>query len=160
MLKRARAHKGTSFVEIYQNCAVFNDGAFAGSPARGAPADATIWFSHGEPMLFAKGTKGLRLDRDQLRLEVVDVADGDWEAAGVLVHDETSRTIAHLLIDMPAAFPHRARRAFTAIRRSPSTRPSPPRTQKVAASKKPNLQKLLSSGETWSVAANGSGACA
>ena len=61
-----------------------------------------VWVKHGEPMLFAKGAKGLRLNREELRLEVVEVTNGDWQAAGVLVHDETSKTIAQLLIDMPA----------------------------------------------------------
>ena len=62
--------------------------------------DAVVWLQHGEPMLFSKGAKGLRLDRGALELEVVEVADGDWQAAGVLVHDETNRVIAQLLIDM------------------------------------------------------------
>src|SRR3546814_4454963 len=52
-------------------------------------------------MLFAKGTKGLRLNLDHLHLEVVDIVDGDWAAAGVLVHDERNRTIAHMLVEMP-----------------------------------------------------------
>ena len=128
ILKRAHAHKGTSFVEIYQNCAVFNDGAFSGIAGKGAPVDAVIWLRHGEPMLFAKGAKGLRLNRQQLRLETVDVADGDWEAAGVLLHDETCKTLAHLLIDMPAKFPHRAwrhlLRSGTVLRRC-RRRPGP-----------------------------------
>jgi 2-oxoglutarate ferredoxin oxidoreductase subunit beta len=156
ILKRARANKGTSFVEIYQNCAVFNDGAFSDFVGKGVPADAVIWLHHGEPMLFAKGAKGLRLNRQQLRLEAVDVADGDWEAAGVLVHDETSKTLAHLLIDMPKGFPI----ALGVLYCDPA--PSfddavAAQARKVAASKKPDLQKLLSSGETWSIAANGSG---
>src|SRR3546814_12915830 len=54
-----------------------------------------LWLEHGKPMLFAKGTKGLRLNLDHLHLEVVDIVDGDWAAAGVLVHDEQNRTIAH-----------------------------------------------------------------
>ncbi len=106
ILKRAHANKGTSFVEIYQNCAVFNDGAFDAFVGKNAPADAVIWLEHGQPMLFAKGTKGLRLNREDLRLETAEVADGDWQAAGVLVHDETNRIIAELLIGMPAgSFP-------------------------------------------------------
>src|SRR5271169_7096394 len=52
LLKRAHANTGTSFVEIYQNCIVFNDEAFAGFAGKKAPQDAAIWLTHGEPMLF------------------------------------------------------------------------------------------------------------
>uniref|UniRef100_UPI0038F74E74 hypothetical protein n=1 Tax=Streptomyces turgidiscabies TaxID=85558 RepID=UPI0038F74E74 len=65
-------------------------------------ADATqLWVRHGEPMLFAKKTKGIALDVATLKLKVVDVVDGDWQAAGVLVHDQTNRAIAHMLVEMP-----------------------------------------------------------
>src|SRR3546814_4076629 len=60
-----------------------------------------LWLEHGKPMLFAKGTKGLRLNLDHLHLEVVDIVDGDWAAAGVLVHDERNRTTEHMLVAMP-----------------------------------------------------------
>src|SRR3546814_1667452 len=57
-------------------------------------------------MLFDNGAKGLTLDRERLKLEVVEVVDGDWEAAGVIVHDETNKGVAQMLIDMPyPAFP-------------------------------------------------------
>jgi 2-oxoglutarate/2-oxoacid ferredoxin oxidoreductase subunit beta len=156
LLKRAKENKGTSFIEIYQNCVVFNDGAFDAFAAKKAQADAVIWLEHGQPMLFSKGTKGLRLDREHLRLEVVEVVGGDWKAAGVLVHDETSRALAHLLIDMPADnFPI----ALGVIYCDPAPAFDQAVTaldKKVAASKKRNLQMLLSSGETWSVSEDGS----
>ena len=57
-------------------------------------------------MLFANGTKGITLDRQALSLKVVDVVDGDWQAADVIVHEPTNKAIAHMLIDMPfGAFP-------------------------------------------------------
>ncbi len=155
LLKRAHENKGTSFIEIYQNCAVFNDGAFDQYSDKKTQPYTVVWVKHGEPMLFAKGAKGLRLNREELRLEVVDVTGGDWGAAGVLVHDETSKTIAQLLIDMPAdGFPLAAGLiycdpmqtfdgAMTAL------------NEKVAAARKPDLQKLLRSGETWSIGGEG-----
>ena len=151
LLKRAHANKGTSFVEIYQNCAVFNDGAFELYENKKTQADHVLWLQHGEPMLFAKGAKGLRLNRDELKLEVVDVAGGDWKAADVLVHDETSRAVAQLLIGLPMdRFPlplgviycdplPTFDSAMMALHRE------------VAAKKTPDLQKLLRSGETWSI---------
>ena len=152
LLKRAHANKGTSFVEIYQNCPVFNDGAFAEYSDKKTQADTVIWLKHGEPMLFSKGAKGLRLNRDQLRFEVVEVAGGDWKAADVLVHDETSRAVAQLLIDMPAAsFPL----ALGVIYCDPMPTfdgAMAALSQKIAASKTRDLQKLLRSGQTWSIA--------
>src|ERR1700761_3902439 len=100
VLKAAHAHKGASFVEIYQNCIVYNDDVFASFTEKKAAAENQIWLEHGQPMLFANGTKGIRLDRDDLMLHVVDVEGGEWEAAGVLVHDQTNRGIAQMLIDM------------------------------------------------------------
>jgi len=151
LLKRAHANTGASFVEIYQNCIVFNDGAFAGFASKKAPQDAMIWLTHGEPLLYANGKKGLRLDRELLQLEAVDVADGDWKAAGVLVHDEANKTVARLLIDMPLGpFPM----ALGVIYCDPM--PTFDETlvalnRRVAASKKRDLQMLLGSGETWSI---------
>src|SRR3546814_5951150 len=57
-------------------------------------------------MLFAGGTQGIALDSENLCLKVVDVAareDGtpDWQAAGVIVHDVTNRSIAHMLVELP-----------------------------------------------------------
>ena len=98
LLKRAHAHKGTSFVEIFQNCIVYNDDVFANFTAKANAAHNQLWVEHGKPLLFAGGTKGLRLNRDLVALEVVDIADGATEV--VLVHDETNRLVAQLLIDM------------------------------------------------------------
>jgi 2-oxoglutarate ferredoxin oxidoreductase subunit beta len=158
ILKRAHANKGTSFVEIYQNCEVFNDGAFEDFANKKAQHDAVVWLQHGEPMLFSKGTRGVRLRREQLELEVVDVANGDWQAAGVLVHDETNRAIAQLLIDMTRGpFPV----ALGVIYCDPMTTFDSAvvaLNEKVSAGKTPDLQTLLSSGETWSIGeSNGDG---
>ncbi len=151
ILKRAHENKGTSFVEIYQNCAVFNDAAFEKYSDKKTQPYTAVWVKHGEPMLFAKGAKGLKLNREELRLEVVEVANGDWQAAGVLVHDETSRTIAQLLIDMPVdGFPL----ALGVIYCDPMPTFDGAMTalnEKVAARRTPDLQKLLRSGETWSI---------
>src|SRR5688500_10707478 len=102
VLKAAHAHKGAAFVEIFQNCVVYNDDVFASFTARDVAADTQLWLKAGEPMLFAGGAKGIALDREALALKVVDVADGDWQAAGVLIHDPKNRSVAHMLIEMPS----------------------------------------------------------
>ena len=99
VLKRAYANKGTSFVEIYQNCIVYNDGVFEAFTEKKAAPQTQLWLEHGKPMLFAGGSKGIRLNRHEMRLEVVDIEVG--ATAEVLVHDETNKGVAQMLIDMP-----------------------------------------------------------
>jgi 2-oxoglutarate ferredoxin oxidoreductase subunit beta len=84
--RRAHQHKGASFVEIYQNCNVFNDGAFAQITGKDNRANMLIPLAHGEPIRFgADGEHGVVLHPDG-SLEVVSVADVGESA--LLVHDE------------------------------------------------------------------------
>ena len=85
MITRAHAHKGTSIVEIYQNCNVFNDGAFEAITAKSVREDMLIELHHGEPIRFGPdGSRGVVLDGGGLRIaEVADVGEG-----ALLVHDE------------------------------------------------------------------------
>jgi 2-oxoglutarate ferredoxin oxidoreductase subunit beta len=87
------AHKGAAFVEIFQNCIVYNKDVFEDFAAPKGAEDHQLWLENGEPMLFGSGggTKGIALDARTLTLKVVDVVDGDWQAAGVIVHDVTNR---------------------------------------------------------------------
>jgi 2-oxoglutarate ferredoxin oxidoreductase subunit beta len=84
--RRAREHRGASFVEIFQNCNVFNDGAFERITAKSARDDMLIPLVHGAPIRFgAEGEKGVVLD-GQGRARLVLVADVGEDA--ILVHDE------------------------------------------------------------------------
>jgi 2-oxoglutarate ferredoxin oxidoreductase subunit beta len=84
--RRAHAHRGAGFVEIYQNCNVFNDGAFEKITGRDARAEQLIPLVHGEPIRFgADGRRGVVAEGDG-RLRIVDVADAGEDA--LLVHDE------------------------------------------------------------------------
>ena len=149
VLKAAHAHKGAAFVEIFQNCIVYNDDVFAPFTEKANAAGSQLWVEHGNPLLFAGGTKGLALDRERLAFKVVDVVDGD--VSEVLVHDQTSRMIAHLLVEMPfGPFPM----ALGVLYDDPApTFESAVVTQNRQASegKTANLQKLLSQGQTWMV---------
>ncbi len=85
-LRRARNHRGAAFVEIFQNCNVFNDGAFATITGRSVREDMLIPLVHGEPIRFgAEGERGVVLD-GQGRARIVAVADVGDDA--ILVHDE------------------------------------------------------------------------
>ena len=86
VLSAAAAHRGTSFVEIYQNCPIFNDGAFDAIKNNDTKADAIIPLVHGEPVKFGvEGAKGLIRDSATGGVKVVQVADVGEDA--LIVHD-------------------------------------------------------------------------
>ncbi len=86
VLSAAAAHRGTSLVEIYQNCPIFNDGAFDAIKGNDTKADALIPLVHGEPIRFGvDGGKGLVRDKQSGGVKVVEVADVGTDA--ILVHD-------------------------------------------------------------------------
>jgi 2-oxoglutarate ferredoxin oxidoreductase subunit beta len=94
ILKRAHGHKGTSFVEIYQNCPVFNDGAFFAFSDKETKKEETIYLEHGKPLVFGENdSKGIRLDG--LTPVIVDViSDG---VNDLWIHDERDKTKANLI---------------------------------------------------------------
>ena len=98
-LHRAAAHKGTSFVEILQNCPIFNDGAFADISDGEGYEDRQLRLEHGKPMVFGpeSGRKGIRLGAG-MEPEIICVADAkDGE---ILVHDERNDAIAFFLASL------------------------------------------------------------
>ena len=87
VFRRAHEHDGAAFVEVYQNCNVFNDGAFEKITGRDVRASMLIPLVHGEPIRFgAENERGV-VQRSDGRLEIVDVAEVGEGA--LLVHDET-----------------------------------------------------------------------
>ncbi len=100
-LTRAHAHEGTAFVEILQNCIVYNDAVFSGVTDKKTAADAQVHVKHGEPLLFGEENgRGLRLNPSSLSLEAVTIGEGGVTADDILVHDETNATLAGLLADL------------------------------------------------------------
>ena len=97
VLTRAAAHRGTSFVEVYQNCNVFNDNAWAYATDRETKSDTVIELEHSKPLTFGKDQrKGIRLNG--LEPEVVELG-ADQGENGLLVHDEAAPepSLAYLL---------------------------------------------------------------
>ncbi len=109
VLRRAHEHHGASFVEIFQNCLVYNDGVFAAFTAKEAAEGAQVHVEHGRPLVFGgDARRGLRLDAARLVLETVTIGENGVSEADILVHDETNRTLATMLAamappDMPVA---------------------------------------------------------
>lgn len=100
VLKRASEHRGTAFVEVYQNCNVFNDGAFEYATNKSTRSDNVIELEHGKPLIFGKDRdKGIRLNG--MEPEVVELGKGITED-DLLFHDEKSPepSLAYLLSRM------------------------------------------------------------
>jgi len=102
-LARAKDHKGASFVEIFQNCIVYNDKVFDEFTTKKTAKDTQLHVKNGERMIFGKeANKGLRLNAKNLTLEVVTIGENGITEDDILIHDETNRTMALLLIDLAA----------------------------------------------------------
>ena len=98
MITESYKHKGTSFMEIYQNCNIFNDGAFSSLTDRDTKADTVPWLEDGQPLVFgSEKSKGIRLDGN--KPVVVEIGD-KWSTEDLLVHDKSDYVIASLLANM------------------------------------------------------------
>ncbi len=152
---RAHAHRGASFVEVFQNCVVFNDDVFADFTAKDVAAERQLFVRHGEPLRFGpRRDRGLRLDPRRLALEVVAVGEGEGEVApeAVLVHDERNPVLADLLVGMQGPeFPV----ALGVLYCDPAPTYEAGVGAQVAVSRvpagRPELASLLRQGPTWVV---------
>src|SRR5712692_9859654 len=95
-LKKAAAHKGSAYIEILQNCNIFNDGAWETLTEKDVRSDHTVQLEHGKPLVFGKNRdKGIRLNG--MDLEVVTLGNGTSES-DLLVHDEHSPNAAYAFL--------------------------------------------------------------
>jgi 2-oxoglutarate ferredoxin oxidoreductase subunit beta len=153
IFKAARDNKGASFVEIYQNCIVYNDAVFSNFTEKKVAADRQIMAQHGEPFLFgSEKNKGIRLNPKTLTMEVITVGEDGITLDDVLVHDETNIVLAQMLVSLDSAiFPV----VLGIIYRNPTTsfgKEISTQKQKIRAKKKKgNLLDLMKSGGTWEV---------
>lgn len=98
ILEQAANHRGTSFVEIYQDCNIFNHQAFFYASQKATKEETTVQLEHGKPLVFgADRNKGIRLVNH--KLEVVELGNGITED-DLLFHDETDESLAFLLSRM------------------------------------------------------------
>jgi len=152
VIKAAHAHNGASFVEILQNCPIYNDGVFDNVKNKKIAADFKVEAIHGEALLFGKEkNKGIRLNRDTLSLEVVTIGE-NAEPSDILIHDQTNLTQAQLLAAMGGPeFPI----AVGILYHNPATAyVTDLENQRLSlreARGNGDLGKLLNSGHTWTV---------
>jgi len=148
MLERSYYHDGGSLIEIYQNCNIFNDGAFE-EYTSADKFNNVIELKHGEPMVFAKGTKGIKLDG--FTPVVVDMEKHSLD--DLLVHDETNLDLAHIVANW-TSHPILPEPIGVIYSVDKPTYNSEMVAQVEAAVKQKGagkVQDLLDSGDTWTV---------
>jgi 2-oxoglutarate ferredoxin oxidoreductase subunit beta len=153
ILERAARHRGTAFIEIYQNCNIFNDGAFEAFSAREVRGDRTVTLEHGKPLVFGKErNRGIRLRN--FEPEVVTLGLNGVTEEDLLVHDERAKepALAYLLSRMQHPdFPVPMGVFYTADRPLLEETVDQQSTQAIAKSGAGSLERLLDSGATWTV---------
>jgi len=150
---KAENHRGTSLVEILQNCVIFNDKVFGDITGKEVKDDAQIWLEHGQPMVFGKEKdKGIRLNG--LKLEVVNLGESGITEADLLVHDamDPDPTLHMMLVRMERPnFPV----AMGVIRQVKTStyndRIMDQIKETAATSKYDSVDDLLNSGDTWTI---------
>ena len=153
MLHRAAEHKGTSFIEVYQNCNIFNDGAWEYATNRASKADNVLELEHNKPLIFGKNRdKGIRLNG--MDPEVVELGKGITED-DLLFHDEqsTEPALAYLLSRLrhEDGFPEPIG-VFRAVDAPKYDVELNRQVDEAKAAKGPgDFNQLFTSGETWTV---------
>jgi 2-oxoglutarate ferredoxin oxidoreductase subunit beta len=150
VVRRAEHHHGSAFVEIYQNCNVFNDGAFFLFTEKETRDENVVYLEHGKPLVFGKEKdKGIRLNG--FTPEAVNLKDGKFGVGDLLVHNEQDSTLAFILANMihNPSLP-RPMGVFLAVS-NPTFEEQMENQIARARSKKGegDLQKLLDGDETW-----------
>jgi len=153
MLERVAHHKGTSFLEVYQDCNVFNAGAFDYASKKDRKDDNVVYLEHGKPLIFGKNRdKGIRIS-EMSRPEVVPLGNGISED-DLLFHDEKADepSLAFLLARMRhPEFPE-PMGVFRDVQRPVYDEGLEKQLQDAVESKgEGNLEELFNSGETWTV---------
>ena len=153
MILRANEHKGASFLEIYQNCNIFNDAAFETFTEKSTKAEETIFLEQGKPLMFgANNDKGIKLDG----FTPVMVSMKDNSANDLWVHDENDIFKAQILVrifDNPQIEGHLPRPfgVFYKTTRSCYEDQMKDQIDNAMAKKPADLDKLLRGNEVWMI---------
>lgn len=151
-VRRSYEHKGAAFVEILQNCPIYNDGVFEQVKDRKIANDNRVELEHGKPLVFgAERNKGIRLDGQTLRLEVVELGGEGAEEAGLLVHDESNKILAQLLAAMKGPEFPVAVGVLYRERKAGYVEDSCEQQFSIRCREQGDLKELLHSGNTWQV---------
>ena len=149
VLLEAQKHKGTSFVEIYQNCVIFNDGVFDEFTNKATKEEANLYLENGKPLKFGKDlSKGIILENFEPK--IIDITD-DTDESKLWIHDETSILKAQILARFNfdeefSDFP----RPFGVFYKKNRASYEETFTNQVEKNK-PNMQQILNGNITWTV---------
>lgn len=153
MLRRSYEHKGTSFLEIYQNCVIFNHGAFDEYTNKKQKPDNILELEHGKPMLFGKNNQlGIKMDCN--KPIIVDIEkDKNTSIDDIMVHDEKSKIIALMLSDFTSnpEYPEPIGVLYAVDDPVYEVLLEEQFTFSVKANGEGDMQTLLESGDTWIV---------
>jgi 2-oxoglutarate ferredoxin oxidoreductase subunit beta len=151
-VRRSYEHKGAAFVEILQNCPIYNDGVFEQVKDRKLSADHRVELEHGKPLVFgSEGNKGIRLNARTLQLEVVEIGRNGVEETDLLVHDEGNKVLAQLLATMRGPdFPVGIGVLYSE-RKNGYVEDSIEQQVTIRSREQGDLKELLHSGNTWQV---------
>jgi 2-oxoglutarate ferredoxin oxidoreductase subunit beta len=157
ILQRGAAHKGTSMLEIYQNCNVFNDGAFFIYTDKETKAAEAIFVEHEKPLVFGENnSKGIKLEDG--RPKIVDLTSGEVSVNDLWIHNEKDLYKAHILsrfYDDPKMQGHMPRPFGVIYAQERPTYEDAVQEQLKAAKAalgEGDLDALLRGKETWTVA--------
>ncbi|PKO71949.1 MAG: 2-oxoacid:ferredoxin oxidoreductase subunit beta [Betaproteobacteria bacterium HGW-Betaproteobacteria-14] len=153
VLKRAAEHEGTAFVEVFQNCIVFNDGAYDAITDKSVRDDARVMLEHGKPLIYGKDrNKAIRLRG--LEPEVVTLGEDGITEADVVHHDETAEHsgLAFFLSQFDAPKLPVPLGVFRAVK-APSYEDMNVRQHEDARERRGRgeLASLFNSGDTWTI---------
>ena len=152
VVKRAAEHKGTSFIEIYQNCNVFNDGAFFKWTEKDTKDDNVVFIEHAKPMVFGKEKdKGIVLDG--FTPKVVSLKDGKHSVNDLIVHNEKDTMLSFILARMSSIpeLPRPCGVVYAVERPLYENEMTKQIQQAIQKQGEGNLEKLLNQGETWTI---------
>ena len=156
VLQQAAAHQGSAFIEIYQNCNIFNDGAFRYMTEKEARDEQTLYLEHDQPLVFGKDrNKGIRLHGTQL--EVIEFGD-EFSPDDCLVWNETdpNPTIAFMLAQMqPPEFPTPIGVLRSVEMPTYEVEAVAQIEHQIEARGQGTLEELVYSGELWTVGEDG-----
>ncbi len=155
IVEAAAKHKGISFIEVYQNCNIFNDNAFDSFAERSVRSDRVLYLEHGKPMIYGKDrNKGIRMNG--AHPEVVTIGENGITEADLLVHDIhlPDPSVAFMLARMEAPdFPQPVG-IFRAVERATYEELMEDQIEFAISKSGPgSLEKLINGGETWVVEA-------
>src|SRR5262245_40152352 len=151
-LQRAAAHKGSAFIEVYQNCKIFNDGVFEYATDKTIRSDNVLFLEHGKPLVFGKErNKGIRV-RD-FEPEVVTLGDGVTEK-DLLVHDENAESSTRAYVLSHLVYPEfpECLGVFRSVSRPTFDEQLVEQNEQAVAKKGPGkLAQLYASDDCWTV---------